>query len=52
MKDELIEIENSYNKLNEKDVMSFANAISGFLYNECHWRKHCSEKTAKKPKKK
>ena len=36
----------------EKDVMSFANAISRFLYNECHWRKHCSEKTAKKPKKK
>ena len=36
----------------EKDVASFANAISRFLYNECHWRKHSSEKSTKKPKKK
>ena len=32
----------------EKDVYSYANALSRFLYNECHWRK--SRPTAKKKK--
>ena len=36
----------------EKDVYAYANALSRFLYNECHWRKKASPKKNKKPKKK
>ena len=38
----------------ETDVYNFANALSRFLYNECHWRKKRPtkrKKTAKKTKK-
>ena len=34
----------------EKDVASFTNAISRFLYNECHWRKHSSKNQLKSQK--